>query len=398
MHKIEILFLSSVPDNKNYLEVHRECTTIEDGIKSGKYEAMFNLPLKREWSVNVNNLTQVLLKFNSLADVIHFSGHGLKTGIFIDGEKGNAKFVSADLFSNTLQNTKVKARLVVLNTCHSDEHAQTIADIVGCTIGAQDSLPDELAIEFSRSFYRNLSYDFSIREAFDLALTDLRLLGHDKSKYPRLFHREGLDPSDVYLISRIGRKLIHDIKAWNGFVLLLVFAKQIHHMFQTISVMHDLFPKLAALGELSNCGDIVRKNETQNNFQKAWTLYQKDYDSLKEELNSLSPNYKQAVFNALDTLNDANVGNPNMVSLVKKCRESTVAIIGNSTTRGGFDNYVHNHAKVLTYMNSTLTRELSASESILASVQDMKQFSSDLTVSADTLIKQIISILLDSGE
>lgn len=399
MHKITILFLSSVPNDKNHLEVHRECTEIEDGIKLGRNVAMFNLPLERIWEVSVGNLTHKLLEFNSKADVIHFSGHGLKTGIFINGKKGNASFVSADVFRNALRLSKIKARLVVLNTCHSDMQAQAIADIVGCAIGSPESLPDELAIHFSASFYRNLAYDFSIQDAFNLALVDLNLLKLEEPNYPRLFFKQGVDPSNVYLIGRKGRKLIHNIEAWNGFVLVLTFAKHIHHMFQTISALYisDLISKLKNLDKQCNRGSLPTKIEAQDSFNQSWRRYNDQYEKLNEELNSLLPNYRQSIFSALSSLNVADTDNPDIVELVEKCDKSVKTIIG-STHPGIFDTYRLNHEKAFRYMESTLIRELSASESIASSVQDMEQFANALTVTADTLIKQIIYIFLDSGE
>lgn len=67
-------------------------------------------------------------------------------------------------------------------------------------IGMDGDISDDGAVAFSRGFYRGVSAGKSIREAFDLGVTELHLQHAADKDLPRLFYREGVDPAKLSLV------------------------------------------------------------------------------------------------------------------------------------------------------------------------------------------------------
>ena len=74
-----------------------------------------------------------------------------------------------------------------------------IAKHVNCVIGMSDAIPDHTAIEFASTFYSSLGFGKNIKDAFDLAMTQLGLLSMPGDKIPKLIVKEGMDASKIFI-------------------------------------------------------------------------------------------------------------------------------------------------------------------------------------------------------
>lgn len=128
---------------------------------------------------------------------MHFAGHGDENGDFAFQDKdGNTKVVKASALGDILEMaTTIGLRLVVLNSCYSDENAQYIAEKVGMVVAMRGAIQDDAAVAFTSELYGALgdSRDFSLNDvqtAFNWAHSGLRLGFDEVSAKPRLFLRQ----------------------------------------------------------------------------------------------------------------------------------------------------------------------------------------------------------------
>ena len=73
-------------------------------------------------------------------------------------------FARGEALSRLFENRGV--RLVVLNSCYSDEQAQSLQISVGTVVGTTREVGDEAARRFSAAFYRTLGDGHTMKEAF----------------------------------------------------------------------------------------------------------------------------------------------------------------------------------------------------------------------------------------
>jgi len=97
---------------------------------------------------------------------------------------------------------KDKIRVVVLNACYSKEQAEAITQVIDCAVGMSDSIGDRAAITFAASFYRAIAFGRSVKEAFDQGIASLLLEGIPEEDTPKLITKDGVSPSDIYLLDR----------------------------------------------------------------------------------------------------------------------------------------------------------------------------------------------------
>jgi hypothetical protein len=87
----------------------------------------------------------------------------------------------------------------LLNACNSLSCAETISDVIDCTIGVKGVISDSAAITFSESFYRGIGFGRSVKDAFDQARVALLFEGVSEEDIPELRCREGVDPGKIVL-------------------------------------------------------------------------------------------------------------------------------------------------------------------------------------------------------
>jgi hypothetical protein len=193
-----ILFLSANPDGTDKLELIKECNIINQKIRaSAGGRELFKLEQRHE--ISIKSLIEELLNYNP--QILHFSGHGSDKSalIFKNENTGQSEEVPPIALSNLFKVLSNKIDLVFLNACYSEKQARAIAEHVDCVIGMSDAVYDTAAIEFASMFYLSLGFKKSVKEAFDLAASQLGLLSIPGDAIPKLIVKEGIDPSKIII-------------------------------------------------------------------------------------------------------------------------------------------------------------------------------------------------------
>ncbi len=165
-NRIKVLFLSAVPRDEDYLDIHREIRDIQEKIRAAEYrDAVELIPCP---AVRPGDLIEHFSRVKP--HVVHFSGHGARTGeIFLEGEDGAARAVPREGLIELFRVMKDNIRLVILNACFTGSQAREAARTVEATVGMDTDIGDEAAIAFAVAFYRAIGFDRSIQRAFDEA-------------------------------------------------------------------------------------------------------------------------------------------------------------------------------------------------------------------------------------
>lgn len=198
--KIKVLFCAANPNDTPVLDLEEEIREIETKIRASEHRD--SVVMIQKWAIRYDDLHQALLQHKP--HIIHFSGHGSPTNeILLLDQHGNAKPVSPERLKKLLTILKDNIRGVVFNTCYSEEQAQAVAEIVDFAVGVGDEIEDDGAILFAASFYRGIGFNRSVKEAFDLGVNILEGQGVPNTQLPVLVVREGVDPSNIYLLSAV---------------------------------------------------------------------------------------------------------------------------------------------------------------------------------------------------
>jgi hypothetical protein len=195
---VKILFLAANPiDVASRLRIDEEIREISHKIRLGTHRD--HLELVPELAVRAGDLQAALLRHQP--DIVHFSGHCSPSGeIMLEDENGNRKAVDREALTNLFRILKGKIRLVVLNACYGREQAETLATVIDFTIGMDAAIRDKDATIFAAHFYQSLAFGNSVKEAFELAVTQLKLIGSDIAQAPVLLVRDGANAAESRIV------------------------------------------------------------------------------------------------------------------------------------------------------------------------------------------------------
>lgn len=216
-----ILFLAANPTGTSRLCLAEECAAIERELRAANRD----FALQSRWAVTIDEL---MVHLNALRPtVIHFSGHGGdgsqvssgppardvaaaaardgSAGIYLQDASGAPQLVTADALTALIESAASSARIVVLNACYSDTHADALCRVVDCVVGMAGAIGDDAALAFATSFYRALAHQRSVGNAVaqvSATLAAKRLPGHH---LPRCRTRAGVDANRILLSSQVAR-------------------------------------------------------------------------------------------------------------------------------------------------------------------------------------------------
>lgn len=199
--KIKVLFFASNPFDTNRLKLDEEIRSITMKIRATEYRD--SLELLSSWATRADDLLQALNMHKP--EIVHFSGHGNEKGeIVLTDDYGHSKPVSQEALLALFKTLRDNIRIVVINSCNSNIYAQTLTEVIDCTIGMQSSINDYSAILFASSFYRAIGFGRSVEEAFEQGVTSIMLENVSGHEIPQLYTKKGVRSTSLY----IGNKLI----------------------------------------------------------------------------------------------------------------------------------------------------------------------------------------------
>lgn len=216
--KTKILFLASNPGETGRLRLDKEYREIDEGLRRATDRDKFELSSRL--AVRTKDLSRAMLEENP--QIVHFSGHGLKSGakgsgsvdepgsrgfdftgkhgdgqdknvsgeIILEGNDGTPKMVSAEALAGLFELFSEHIQCVFLNACYSQYQASAIIKHVPFVIGMSRAVPDNVAIEFAVAFYDALGNGRDIAFAFKYAKSSVVLEGLSGSDIPVLIKRD----------------------------------------------------------------------------------------------------------------------------------------------------------------------------------------------------------------
>jgi hypothetical protein len=193
--KIRILFLSANPSATGHIGVDKEARMIEVMLEKGL--GRDNFQLFKYLALMADDLPHLLMKHKP--HIVHFSGHGSKAKeLIVEGVGGRRKRIKTPALVEFFRVHRGDIRVIVLNACFTWEAAQLLAEVVDYSVGIKRAVGDIAAINFAGAFYLSLSNGNLVPEAFDsaislLKLKDVRLMGGLE-----IFRKEGLGPDDPF--------------------------------------------------------------------------------------------------------------------------------------------------------------------------------------------------------
>lgn len=194
---IKILFLGANPQDLTQLKLAEEVRAIDHTLRSAAHREHFDL--KQQGAVRYSDLQESLLRYQP--DIVHFSGHGRESDeILVLDDKGESHAISGRALGALFAMLKDNIRCVVLNACYSQPQAEAIAQHIDFVIGMSSAIPDEASYQFAASFYQGLADGRTVKTAFDLGCSRLKLALDPSTAEPKLFalHR---DPAQVRFVS-----------------------------------------------------------------------------------------------------------------------------------------------------------------------------------------------------
>jgi CHAT domain len=132
--------------------------------------------------------------------IVHVVGHGEERQMVLVRDRDplvEMMRLHQDQAEVLFRNFPDRVRLVVFNTCHSIDLARHLVGkgAVDMAIGIEGKIPDDHAVRFAATFYRQLAEGRSVQAAFELA--GIHAGDLDAPGRPQLLHAAGVDPAAV---------------------------------------------------------------------------------------------------------------------------------------------------------------------------------------------------------
>src|ERR1700749_3275976 len=194
--KIKILFLSANPVDTGLLRLGEEAREIDSKIQGSQFRDKFDLI--QQWAPTPRDLQQVLMRHKP--HVVHFSGHGsLTEDIVLEDSSGERKRVSWQAITNLFRVVKDSVSIVFFDACFSASQGRPLSSVIDYTVGTHNVIGDRAALSFAVAFYQALAFGRTVKEAFELAKTELSFSNISGLSLPELLIRDGVDDSEPFL-------------------------------------------------------------------------------------------------------------------------------------------------------------------------------------------------------
>jgi CHAT domain len=185
-NKIKILFVSANPNDSSRIRIDEEYREIKEGINLSDLRTKFDLQIAT--AARVKDLRREIL--NKSPNIVHFSGHGAKQGIYLEDDNGNSHLVPKDALNRFFELFQNEIKCVILNACYSKEQAEGISESIEYVIGMNDAVPDRAAILFSIGFYDAMGAGKNIEEAFKFGVNSIDMNNINGGEIPELIRRK----------------------------------------------------------------------------------------------------------------------------------------------------------------------------------------------------------------
>ena len=147
------------PESTSRLDLEEEVRSMELALNGTEHRDLIRLIHKH--AVRPDDLIRLVRDHEP--SVIHFSGHGTRSGIQLRGDGNEVRAVDGKSLRQFLSGRGIE--LLVLNACYTQRQTEEIEGAVPSVIGTTHEIDDEAARRFSVAFYRSVGNGLSLRQA-----------------------------------------------------------------------------------------------------------------------------------------------------------------------------------------------------------------------------------------
>jgi archaellum biogenesis ATPase FlaH len=180
-----VLLLAANPIDLEQLHLGREIREIRESLHragGGSWK------LETIYAARSADLRHGILEHEPV--IVHYCGHGTNsTGIIFENEQGQRKSVRAEALAKFFRLFSHSIKCVVLNACYTQQQANAIAQHIDYVIGMRDTVSDDAAIGFARSFYEAIASGKSFDFSYELAAAAVSLDEEFDFDAPCIIHR-----------------------------------------------------------------------------------------------------------------------------------------------------------------------------------------------------------------
>lgn len=195
--QITVLFIASNPLDQTQLRLDEEIREIQKKIRESEYRNSINF--KSIWATRPTDLLQAINEYQPT--IVHFSGHGSdQDELILQDDNGMTKPVRKETIVELFKFSSNKIKLVIFNTCFSENQALGIISHIPAAIGMGDSIGDIAARVFSSQLYSAIGFGKSIEDAFNQARIALMLHELPEDRTPQLFISADHAQSEIILV------------------------------------------------------------------------------------------------------------------------------------------------------------------------------------------------------
>lgn len=192
-----VLFFAANPKDAQTLSIDEEIRAIQSQVRASEFRK--SIHIESRWAVQPTDVLQALNEVEP--HIVHFSGHGTNTDeIVFQDANGDAVVVKKDAIIKSIASSAKNIRIIVFNTCFSNNQAESITKHIDCAIGMNDSISDKAARVFAAQFYSSIGFGHSVKVAYDQAKAALMLEGIPEEDTPQLYVKQGVNPEQIVLI------------------------------------------------------------------------------------------------------------------------------------------------------------------------------------------------------
>ena len=197
-----ILFMAANPAGTDARALAEQARAIQAELERTGHRDRF--AFETRWAAQPLDLLRDMVKLKPT--VVHFCGGRLKgslgaapaAGVYFQVPDGSAQLVSGEALARVFDAVG-SVKLVVLDACYSEQHADAIVTHVDCVVGLASGTIDHAATSFAIGLYGGIGEGESIAAAFKQGRAAIDLAGAGDPGQLQLRVRPGVDAGRVVL-------------------------------------------------------------------------------------------------------------------------------------------------------------------------------------------------------
>jgi nucleoside phosphorylase len=201
-----ILFMAANPAGTDCRALDQQSRAIRAELERAGKRDCFRFETR--WAAQPLDLLRDMVKLRPA--VVHFCGGRLggqgdaarSTGVYFQAADGGPQPVPAAALAQAFDAAGSSVKLVVLDACYSEAHAEAVAAHVDCVVGMAGETIDGAATSFAIGLYSGLGEGEPVSAAFKQGRAAIALMGVGDAGQPRLVTRPGADAGRLVLANR----------------------------------------------------------------------------------------------------------------------------------------------------------------------------------------------------